>query len=62
MGENDAPQSPFFELAFFGHFFWQCKKVTAVRTGLCKIKVQMFYYRYIQNPSTYVAKNNIIKY
>jgi len=56
MGVKGATQSPFFELAFFGYFFWQCKKVTAVRTGLCKIKVQMFYYRYIQNPSTYVAK------
>jgi len=27
---NGASQSPFFELAFFGYFFWQCKKVTAV--------------------------------
>jgi hypothetical protein len=45
MRENGATQSPFFELAFFGHFFWQCKKVTAVRTGQGKIKVQRFNYR-----------------
>jgi hypothetical protein len=53
MGVKGAPQSPFFELAFLGYFFWQCKKVTAVRIGLYKIKVQRFYFRYTQNPCTY---------
>jgi hypothetical protein len=30
---SGALQSPFFELAFFGYFFWQCKKVTVARIG-----------------------------